>query len=467
MHASPARPALTPGGYRETLRVAVPMMISTGSFTLMQFVDRIFLTRYSAVAIQAALPGGILAFTLCCGFSALAGYGSAFVAQFYGAGDRRGCGRATAQALLLSLLAWPVMLAFMPLGAWLLSVSGHAPAVLQEELIFYRILMLGSLAVPLSAAISGFYTGRGDTLTNMLAVVFGNLLNILLDWLLIFGHGGCPRLGIAGAGWATVISSFATPALLLALYFGAPRFRAPYDTWRTLRPDFALLARLVRYGLPSAGNLLLDVGSFTVFVILTGRMGADALAASNIALSINNVAFMPLVGIGIAATTLVGQYQGRGDRVTATRAGWTALKIGWLYMAVIAVSFLLFPHGYFLLFTGRGDGGLQLGDVLPIGHWLLLMMAAWGLGDAANVILAGALKGAGDTRFVLGWSLLVAWVIWLGGEALIVFAFRGGIIAAWLWMAVYVFILAAGFLVRYRSGRWQHIDLLGRRPSAG
>ena len=465
MNAPPLRPPLTPGGYRETLRVAVPMMISTGSFTLMQFVDRIFLTRYSPEAIQAALPAGILAFTLVCVFSALAGYGSTFVAQYYGAGDLRGCGRATAQALLLTLLAWPVMLALMPVGAWLLGVSGHAPAVLREELIFYRILMLGSLAVPLSAAISGFYTGRGDTLTNMAAVVFGNLLNILLDWLLIFGHGGCPRMGIAGAGWATVISSFATPALLLAVYFLAPRFRGPYDTWRTLRPDFALLRRLIRYGLPSAGNLLLDVGSFTVFVLLTGRMGPQALAASNIALSINNVAFMPLVGIGIAATTLVGQYQGRGDSATAARAGWTALKIGWLYMAVIAASFLLFPHGYFLLFTGRGDGGLQLGEVLPVGHWLLVMMAVWGLGDAANVILAGALKGAGDTRFVLLWSLLVAWCIWLGGEALIVLVFRGGILAAWLWMAVYVFILAAGFFVRYRSGRWKTIDLLGRTPA--
>ena len=400
---------LTPGGYRETLRVAVPMMISSGSFTLMQFVDRIFLTRYSAEAIQAALPAGILAFTLVCLFSALAGYGSTFVAQFYGAGDRRGCSRATAQALWLALIAWPIMLALLPVGAWLLSISGHAPAVLREELTFYRILMFGSLAVPLSAAISGFYTGRGDMLTNMAAVVFGNLLNILLDWLLIFGHAGCPQLGIAGAGWATVISSFATPAVLLALYFLAPRFRGPYDTWHTLRPDFALLRRLVRYGLPSAGNLLLDVGSFTVFVLLTGRMGADALAASNIALSINNVAFMPLVGIGIAAATLVGQYQGRGDSATAARAGWTALKIGWLYMAAIAASFLLFPHGYFLLFTGRGDGGVHLDQVLPVGRGLLWMMAAWGMGDAANVILAGALKGAGDTRFVLGWSLLVAW----------------------------------------------------------
>jgi len=464
MSATACHTGEQPGGYRETLRMAIPLVISSGSFTVMQFVDRVFLTRYSAEAIQAALPAGLLAFTLICTFMGITAYAGTFVAQFHGAGDPRGCSRATAQALLFALFAWPLMLALTPVGEWLLRISGHAPAVLHEELIFYRILMWGSVAVPLGAAASGFFTGRGDTTTNMIAVVIGNLVNILLDWLLIFGHWGCPRMGIAGAGWATVLSSLLTPLMLLALYF-SPRLRRTYATFATFRPDWALMLRLLRFGLPAATNLLLDVGSFTLFLLLTARLGPMELAASNIAFSINNLAFMPLVGIGTAASILVGQYQGRGDSTTAARAGWTALKVGWWYMSIIALTFLLFPHGYFLLFTGHG-GSIQLEDVLPEGRWMLVMMAAWGMADAANVIISGGLRGAGDTRFVMLFSFAIGWLLWLGGEALLLLVFHSGMLAAWLWLVAYVFILAVGFFWRFRSGLWKSIDLLGRETRA-
>ena len=454
-----------PGGYREMLRIAIPMVISTGSFTVMQFVDRIFLTRYSAEAIQAALPAGLLAFTLICTFSGVASYVNTFVAQFHGAGDPHGAARATAQAIFFALLAWPLMLVLTPVGEWILRHCGHAPGVLREELIFYRILMLGSVAVPLGAAISGFFTGRGDTRTNMVAVVIGNLFNILLDWVLIFGHWGFPRMGIAGAGWATVISSLLTPVLLLGVYFG-PRLRRTYDTLGTFRPDGRLMRRLLRFGVPAAMHLLIDVGSFALFLLLTARLGPMDLAASNIAFSINNLAFMPLVGIGIAASILVGQYQGSGQSDVAARAGWTALKIGWCYMLVTGLSFVLFPRGYFALFTGQAGGAVELDAILPLGRWMLIMMAVWGLADAGNVILAGALRGAGDTRFVMIYSLVVMVLIWLGGEALLILAFGGGMKAAWIWLLIYVFILVAGFFWRFRSGRWKTIDLLGRAPPA-
>lgn len=450
-----------PGGYREMLRIALPLVISTGSFTVMQFVDRIFLTRYSADAIQAALPAGLLAFTLICTFSGVASYVNTFVAQFHGAGNPRGAARATAQALFFALLAWPLMLALTPVGEWILRHCGHAPGVLREELIFYRILMLGSVAVPLGAAISGFFTGRGDTRTNMIAVVTGNLFNILLDWVLIFGHWGFPRMGIAGAGWATVLSSLLTPLLLLGVYFG-PRLRHAYDTLGNFRLDTRLMIRLLRFGGPAAMHLLLDVGSFALFLLLTARLGPMELAASNIAFSINNLAFMPLVGIGIAASIVVGQYQGRGQSEIAARAGWTALKVGWCYMLVIGLTFLLFPRGYFSLFTGHAGGAVELDAILPLGRWMLVMMAVWGLADTANVVLAGALRGAGDTRFVMLYSLIVMVFIWLGGEALMILVCGGGMRAAWIWLVVYVFILVAGFLWRFHSGRWKAIDLLGR-----
>ena len=451
-----------PGGYAELLRVAYPLIISMGSFTLMQFCDRMFLAWHSAISIQAALPAGILSFTLVCGFMALAGYANTFVAQYHGAGDRENCSRATAQGVFLSLLSAPALFALIPAGVAMLRLSGHGPAVLDEEIAYFVILMYGAVASPLGAAISSFFAGRGDTRTTMLANLAGNAVNIVLDYAMIFGRWGLPEMGIRGAAWATVIAGFIAPAILFAVYLAEP-WRTRYGTRRLFRPDRALMSRMIRFGFPSAAHLVLDVGSFTLFVLLVGRLGPAALAASNIAFSINNIAFMPLIGLSIAASILVGQYQGRGDSRVAERSGWTALKVGWFYMGVIALSFVLFPRLYLGLFAGRGPGSLPLADLLPVGRILLVMMAAWGMLDAVNVILSGALKGAGDTRFVMYYSVLMGWCVWIVGEAALLRFFGGRLFHLWAWLTVYVWILAAGFFWRYRSGAWKKIELIERQ----
>jgi MATE family multidrug resistance protein len=451
--------ATTPGGYAEVLKVACPLVISTGSFTVMQFCDRMFLAWHDAVSIQAALPAGILSFTLVCGFMALAGYAGTFVAQHFGAGDHEGCSRSTAQGIWLSVLSWPLLLALIPVGRWLLRLSGHPPAVLEQELQYFTILMAGGVAIPLNAAVSGFFTGRGDTLTNMVVVVLGNLLNVVLDYAMIFGHWGFPEMGIRGAAWATVIAGFVPPAVFLALYL-APAQQAVFRTRRHLGLEPRLLLRMVRFGLPSGLHLVVDLSSFAAFVLVTGHMGEQALAVSNVAFSINMVAFMPLIGIGIAASILVGQHQGRRDAGAAERAGWSAAKIGIAYTAAVGATFLVTPGLYLSLFEGRGATGLSMEELYPLGRWMLVMMAAWGVLDALNVVLAGALKGAGDTRFTMLYSGLMAWLFLVPGQWVLVFVLGEGILVAWAWLTLYIMVLAAGFVVRFRGGRWRTIEVL-------
>lgn len=461
------------GGYRELLKVAYPLIVSTASFTLMQFADRVFLARYSAEAIQAALPAGILAFTLVSFFHALAGYASAFVAQYHGAGDRAGCVRATAQGVWLSLVSAPLIWALEPVGRWIMERSGHAPAVLAQEIVYFRILMWGGFAVCLVGALSGFFNGRGDTRTSMIATVAGNLVNLALDYAMIFGHWGFPRMGIAGAGWATVIGTLVTVAILVGALF-SPGLQKEYGVGHRLGFDRGLFLRLLRFGVPAAVHLLLDVGSFTVFVLLTGRLSGVPLAASNIAISINNVAFQPLLGLNAAASILVGQYQGRRDSRTAERAGWTALKTGWIYMAVVGLTYALLPELYLRLFIG-GASALDGASLLRVGRPLLLMMAAWGMFDTISIILNGALRGAGDTRFCMVYSVVMGWLVWIPGEVALVFWLRGrrtslpewmgeGMALLWAWMTIYVMILCAGFLWRFRSGRWKEIQLIEPAP---
>ncbi len=458
LRRAPSSP--TPGSFRELLPLAAPLILSTASHALMQFADRMMLSRHDLVEIQAALPAGLLAFTLTSFFFATTGFVNTFVAQYHGANDLRSAARITTQGIILALSVWPLIMGLILPGRLILEWSGHPPNVLAAEKTYFEPLMLGSLAIPLGAAISGYYTGRGWTGLNMAAMIAGNVVNIVLDYAWIFGRWGFPEWGIRGAAWATVIAGFIPPLFLLAHYF-SPSMRRAAWTLAELRWDGALLRRLLRFGMPAGFHYLLDTAGFTLFVLILGRMGEAPLAASNIAFSINHLSFMPVVGLGIAASILVGHYQGRGDSVTAEKAAWTTMKAGWIYMGAMAILFLAIPGPLFRLFIA-GHNPESMENILRYARPMMAMCAIWGFLDAVNIIFAGALKGAGDTAFVMLWSVVMCWGVWLVGEWVLIVHLGAGVVAAWIWLTVYIIVLGLGFMVRVRSGRWKTIQVIER-----
>lgn len=449
------------GGGAEVLRIAWPLIISTASFSVMQFCDRVFLARYSGDAMRAAVPAGILAFTFICGFRALAAYANAFVAQYFGAGEFEKCSLATIQGIILSFLLWPVIWALIPLGRFLLKLADHSPAVLAGELDYFTILLLGSITNMLGIAAGSFFIGRGRTLMLMLAIVVGNAANIGLDYILIFGKLGFPELGIRGAGIGTVVGGLVTPAILMTRFFSKSCDRV-YATRSSLKLKFGMMKRMIRFGLPAGIHFALHIGSFAFFVVLVGRIGPTALAASNIALSVNLFAFMPMIGLGLAAQTLVGQYLGCRDPAAAESSVRSALKIGGVYILAIGSTFVFFPREYVALFTGRGAGAIPTEEVFATVRILMLMLIVRGWADTAAIVLSNALKGAGDTRFVMVFSLALAWTMLGGGEYVIIELLGAGIYVAWAWAILYLIVMASGYWLRFRSDHWKHIDLIDR-----
>ena len=209
--------------------------------------------------------------------------------------------------------------------------------------------------------------------------------------------------------------------------------------------------------------MVLDLASFSFFVLLVGRIGETAFIASNIALSVNMIAFMPAIGIGQAVGTLVGQFQGRGDSDSAEKIARKGLGISWGYTLLVKLSYLLMPAVYIRLFA-RGEV-MPFEEIFPITYALLFCAALWGVLEATNAVLSGALRGAGDTHFVMWFHTAIAWGVFATGEALILLVFGGGVVAAWTWAIVYFMLLSIGFIWRFRSGRWKQIELIGRKPS--
>ena len=298
------------GGYGEVLKIAVPLILSTGSWSIQHFVDRMFLTWYSRDALAAASPAGMLYFTFASFFIGTASYVNTFVAQYSGAGHSRRVGPAVWQGIYFGLIAGLFLLGLIPVADRLFAWVGHAPAVRSLETAYFKILCIGGPTVA-GAALSAFFSGRGETLTVMWVNFAAMALNIVLDYAWIFGKWGFPQGGIRGAAWATVVAHFFSTALFLVLMLRA-EFRKIFNTLGGWRPEGDLFRRLLRFGVPTGVQFMLEILGFSLFIVLVGRLGTVALAATSITFNINSLAFLPMLGMGMAVSTPGGPLFGTG-----------------------------------------------------------------------------------------------------------------------------------------------------------
>lgn len=456
------KPSYEPGGYREVLTISYPLIMSTASMTIMHFVDRVFLSRYAKEAIAAAVPAGITSFTIICLFMGISGYTNAIVAQHYGAREYKRCSLATWQGIIFSLASYLAILLFIPLGPTIFTWAGHGPELHALEVSYYTILMWGGLFVPLQSAVASFFTGRGDTKTVMIANVIGNGFNVILDYGLIFGRLGLPEMGIKGAALATVISSVIPVVILFPLFLNRHHHQL-YQSRATIRFDKELFMKLLKFGSPAGIQFTLDIGAFTLFIMLVGRIGEVELAVTNMALSINMLAFLPMIGISIATTTLVGQYIGKEDIRSAERSTYSSLKIALLYMGSMGLLFILFPEQLLSIFKSKKEGIENFAVILAYGRRILVLIALYSIFDAMNIIFSGALKGAGDTKFTMWAAIIVAWIFFVPPVYVIIEVLEKGVLLAWGWAAVYIILIGTIFCWRFRRGKWKEIDLLGRK----
>ena len=444
------------GGYREVLKVAVPLILSTGSWSIQHFVDRVFLTWYSREALAAALPAGMLSFTFASFFMGTASYVNTFVAQYTGAGRPAQVGRSMWQGIYFGLLAGLFMMGLYPFAAQIFDWVGHDPGVRALEVTYFRIMCIGGFNIA-GAALSAFFTGRGKTMTVMWVNFAVTALNIVLDYAWIFGHWGFPRWGIEGAAWATVIARVFGTAIFVVLIFRSEN-RRRFNTLGGWRPNPALFRRLMRFGLPNGVQFMLEILAFSMFIMLVGRLGAVELAATNIASNINTLAFLPMLGVGIAVSTLVGRHLGEDRPDLAEQSTWSAFHLATLYMGVMATGYVLLPHLFLMPFASGADAE-SFAPVWRVCVVLLRFVAVYSLLDGMYIVFSAGVKGAGDTRFVMMVSLLLSWTIMVIPVYLAV-TYGRSLYLAWTFTSAYIVIIGIVFLFRFRGGKWKSMRVI-------
>ncbi|SDI19229.1 MATE family efflux transporter [Pseudomonas panipatensis] len=392
---------------KELLSLAAPIMIAQLATTAMGFVDAVMAGRVGPRDLAAVALGNsiwIPVFLLMTG-TLLAT--TAKVAQRFGAGDQPGTGPLVRQALWLALLVGPLAAAVLWFLAEPVLRAMKVEAALIEPSRFYlRGIACGLPAVALYHVLRCFSDGLGRTRPSMVLGLCGLLLNIPLNYVLIYGHLGFPALGGPGCGWATASVMWFMLLGMLGWVNGAAVYRpsALFSQWEL--PDPAVIRRLVSVGLPIGIAVFAESSIFSVIALLIGELGEKVVAGHQVALNFSAMAFMIPYALAMAVTVRVGQALGAGAPRDARFSAGTGMAAALAYACVSATAMLLLREQIAALYTRDPQ-------VLVLAASLLVFSALFQFSDALQVTAAGALRGYQDTRAVMLITLFAYWGIGL------------------------------------------------------
>ena len=448
----------SPGGYRQVLTLAIPLVITTSITGVQSFIDRLLLSWYSTEALAATVPSSMVCITLSSVFMGIASYIGVFVAQFYGAEQYRLIGKVVWQGVYISLLSLlmvvPLYFAIAPLFAWI----DHAPSLQAMEIAYAEIQVLAIPVLIVFGTLSGFFSGLGKVTLVMWVNALVTLANLLLDYFLIFDREGHAGLGVVGASWATFIA-YTLGSLLLFVHFLRADNRVRYGTQDQWRLDRDLFRRLLRFGVPVGLQMQLETLAWTIFVLLVGAMGVLELSAHSIAMSIFMLVIMPMAGISVAVSVLVGQNMGAGNFDRARRVTESSLHLGLALFALLALMMVFSPDWMMSLFA-KGMSPAMQQSVSPLVHDLLLLLAIYCPLMGVSMILSGTLRGAGDTAFVARSGIAVNWLVLVSPVYLWGQFVGTSLRMSWLFLVLSGAVMCWVYVHRYRQERWTANRLL-------
>ena len=441
----------------ELLRLALPMVVSQGTFAVMIFTDRYFMSQIDPVHMAAALGGGVASFFSFCFFTGLFSYANALSAQYLGAGEPEKCPKVVTQGMIMTLMSTPFLTLITFLVAGVFESMGHDATQVDLERTYYLILMSGVLVTLAKTCISSYFAGIGRTRVVMICDVFGLIINVPLSYVMAFGKLGFPALGIAGAAIATVVATFLAFLLFLAFYFR----REHRDTFRVSRSfslDIGILRRYWRLGFPSGLELFLNVAAFNLFLLMFQSYGITEGAAAAIVFNWDILSFVPMIGLNVGVISLIGRFVGARDMAQATEVMAAAFVVALAYSALLAFLYISFRYPLVEVFAPpSGD----FAAIRELSAFMMIGLSSYVMADAVILVSGGVLRGAGDTRWLMVASVSLHWAM-LVAQFFIIRVFGFSPRVSWIAFVVLVLAIALVYALRLQNGRWRDPDVLER-----
>jgi len=432
---------------KQMFKLAVPVVLSSFLQRAVGIVDIFLVGGLGASAIAAVGVAQIMVFVVMSVSWGINVGVTVLVSQLWGADRKDEAGRAAYQAMLLAGLAAVVIMVIGHLAGWkvagLLGANEEVQRILHDysKIIFTFIVFTISLNV-----ISGIMHGTGDTRTPLYATLIVNILHVAVAYPLIYGKWGFPALGVKGAAIAIAVSECLGVAFLIT---------------RSLERRYIVIARkldlkltrmTIRLGWPIFIDRFLQNAGSMVFAKVILLYGTTVYAAHQVGLAVEAISFMPGYGIAVAAATMVGQNLGAGRPDEARVSAFEANRLAVILMSSMALLFFFFP--YVLLRGFTDDPG-----VIEYGILYMKIVAFAQVPLAITMVLAGSLRGAGDTGFIMFATIAGMWFVRIPVTAMLAIVFHAPIRAIWSVMIADWLVRMGLLLWRYRRQRWERLEL--------
>lgn len=384
----------------------MPIALSQLGYVVVQFADNAMVGSYGGddpLPLSAVSFGVMMSFVL---FSLVMGI-TLGLTPVIGEHFARGEYRRTAHYLQSSLVSYPILgvifMALQQLSVPLLYKLGQPVEVVDMAVPYYKLMGYSLPAIMLYGCFKQFLEGMGNTVTPMVIALVTNMMNIVLNWVFIYGNCGCEAMGVYGAGLATLIARWASPVLIFIYFVVRSEYRDYLKLFSRGVKYIKDTYRLLTIGVPLAGQMLLEGSAFVVTSVMMGWFGAEALAANQVAMTYGNAAFMLTIALGSAATIRVSHCYGLGDREKMRDVVISSSHLSAVWGMLVFISFIAFRGVLPRLFTPSEP-------IIALASQMIVWVGLYQISDAVQGTLIGVLRGMQDVKIIAGLSF-VAYVL--------------------------------------------------------
>lgn len=428
--------------YRRNLKVAFPVMVTQAGQILVQLADNIMVGHLGAAELAGvSFANAIIMIGLVFASGFVQGVTPA-IGQHFGKGDGKSVAVALANSAVLNTIMAVLLTSLMLAAGFFMDRMGQDPEVLVHAREYYFIIVAGFIPMIAFFNVRFFSEGIGNTRNEMWITIGTNILNIFLNWVLIYGNLGAPRLGVAGAAWATLISRILGAAVFLTILFRVEEYRK----FVRLTPSRAVrmkeIIRQLKLSLPVSLQNLLEVTAFSFAAIMVGWMGKYELAAHQISQNLSSLSFMIATGIGAAATIRVSHQFGAGRKRDAYHAGTAAVHMAVAVMVFFGLIFISLHKVIPYLYTDDPS-------VIPIAGRLIIILSLYQIFDAVQLASRSSLLGLKDINTPLIFSAISYYVVCLPCAYLLGFVFGFGPEGVWTGLLLGLAAAALLFCTRF------------------
>lgn len=437
---------------KKIIRLALPAIMENVLHTAVWMLDTAMVGRLSAEALSAVGFGSQIAYTLVNIVAAIGIGTSALVARFIGAQEPEKANKVVAQSFTISVVI-SVLLTILNLSfaKTIFSLTISDTQVIYLGVSYVRITSLGIVFLIPNMVMNAALRGAGNTRVPMLSALVANAINVVGDYVLIFGKYGFPRMEVKGAALATALAQ-AIGAIIIIIYLLYGKDVIKLDLKKFFKIDSDIIKQISKLSIPSCLEEFSHSGSRLISSIWIARLGTIPFAAHQVTVSAESMSFMPGYGFSVAASTLMGQNLGADKPEEAELSAWTSMKFAVLLMGVVGAIFLLFPRQLMALFT-------NVKEVEDVAINCIRIAAFEQPTIAIAMVIAGALRGSGDTQGTFKVGLIGTWAVRLPLIFLVVFTLKKPLTYVWIATVIQFCVEALLMIRRFKQGNWRKIQV--------